>query len=450
MTSARIVVLVDGEHYPPVVAAAIAELCAARPHDVVAGVALLGGTEKLRGGVPDYGATPVVTGDTPLDALITAMNTLQPTVVVDRSDEPVLDARTRLHLVAHALARGVRYEGAGFAFDPPPRPRVATKPTLAIIGTAKRSGKTALAGAAARITAASGFGPVVVAMGRGGPAEPELIDPSVFPITPESLLALADSGRHAASDHLEDALTSGVITVGTRRCGGGLAGEPGSATFALGVGVANRQPGRLLILEGSGTSIPPVHADTTLCAIPAHADPELVSGYLGAYPLLLSDGIVLTLVPEPLADSGAVDLLERRIRQLVPGVPVARTTLRPHPLGPVSGETVFFATTASSAVAGTLAAHLESEYGCTVVGHSSNLANRIRLAEDLAAAPKATVLLTELKAAAVDSATRYGLERGMHVVYCDNRVVSTGGDAEFSELVTTVADLATERFQASL
>jgi cyclic 2,3-diphosphoglycerate synthetase len=449
MTPARIVVLVDGEHYPPVVASAIAELRAARPADTIAGVALLGGIEKLRGGAPDYGATPVLTGDSALSALLNALDTLRPDVVVDRSDEPVLDARTRLLLASHALARGVRYEGAGFAFDPPPRPRLAAKPSVAVIGTAKRSGKTAVSGAVARISKHLGLDPVVVAMGRGGPLEPEVIDPATFSLTAESLLALAESGRHAASDHLEDALTSGVVTVGTRRCGGGLAGEPGSATFGAGVELANALPGRLLIFEGSGTAIPPVHADATLCVVPATADPELVAGYLGPYPLLLSDGIVLTLVAEPLADSGAVDLLERRIRQLVPGVLVAHTTLRPLPLGPVSGETVFFATTAPSAVAAKLASHLESEYGCTVVGHSANLANRTRLAEDLAAAPAATVLLTELKAAAVDLATRFALERGMHVVYCDNRVVSTGGDVEFEELVNTVTDLATQRFQAS-
>ena len=45
----RAVVLVDGEHYPPVVRDALAELS----YDVVAAV-LVGGTEKLRGD-PDYG-----------------------------------------------------------------------------------------------------------------------------------------------------------------------------------------------------------------------------------------------------------------------------------------------------------------------------------------------------------------------------------------------------------
>ena len=46
----RALALVDGEHYPDVVVAALAEL----DYEVV-GAVMLGGTEKLRGGVPDYG-----------------------------------------------------------------------------------------------------------------------------------------------------------------------------------------------------------------------------------------------------------------------------------------------------------------------------------------------------------------------------------------------------------
>ncbi|MDX6522783.1 MAG: hypothetical protein QOI17_296 [Gaiellales bacterium] len=48
---ARVLALVDGEHYPPVVRAAIEHASATA--DVVAAL-LLGGTEKLSG-EPDYG-----------------------------------------------------------------------------------------------------------------------------------------------------------------------------------------------------------------------------------------------------------------------------------------------------------------------------------------------------------------------------------------------------------
>jgi cyclic 2,3-diphosphoglycerate synthetase len=442
-------VLVDGEHYPAVVRAAVGELRAAGR--IVVGAALLGGAEKISASVgpEDYGVGDLAQGESPLAALLAGLDRFAPDEVVDLSDQPVLDARTRLFLAAHALARGVPYRGAGFAFEVPPRPRLATKPSVAVIGTGKRTGKTAIAAELARVLVAAGGKPLVVAMGRGGPLEPEVVDPASFDLSPEALLALARGGRHAASDHLEDALTADVVTIGTRRCGGGLAGEPASATFAAGVELANDRPEELLVFEGSGTSIPPVHADATICVVsaPAAADPELLVGYLGAYPLLLADLVVITMVEQPLADLGAVAALEERIRGLVPGVPVVHTTFRPRPLGSISGKSIFFATTAPSAVTGILAAHLES-YGATVVGHSSSLANRPRLAADLQAAGRADVLVTELKAAAVDLATRFALERGMRVVYSDNQLVVNGGDGSLEALFPSVAALATERFRA--
>jgi len=412
----------------------------------VVGAALLGGTEKLVTPTPDFGVPGTVSGATPLAALLDALDAFGPDEVVDLSDQPVLDARTRMLLAAHSLSRRVPYRGAGFSFEAPPRPKLAAKPSIAVIGTGKRTGKTAVAAQVARLLAASGRPPVVVAMGRGGPEEPELIDPARYALTPERLLDLARSGRHAASDHLEDALTAGVVTVGTRRCGGGLAGEPASATFAQGVELANTRPEAILVFEGSGTAIPPVHADATVCVVGADADPELVTGYLGPYPLLLADLVVITLVEQPLAEMGAVAALEGRIRGLVRGVPVVQTTFRPRPLGPISGSSVFFATTAPEAVSGILAAHLES-YGATVVGHSAALANRTRLAADLAAADGADVLVTELKAAAVDLATGFALERGMRVVYSDNQLEDRGGDGPIDDLIRSVAEAAVERFQ---
>ena len=461
--------LVDGEHYPAVVRAAVEELRAAGRK--VVGAALLGGAEKIPASVghdwpggsgvgdgpggsgespgQDCGVDDVVTGESPLAALRAGLDRFAPDEVVDLSDQPVLDARTRLLLAAHALARAVPYRGAGFAFEVPPRPRLAMKPSIAVIGTGKRTGKTAVAAELARALVAAGQKPLIVAMGRGGPIEPEVVDPASFDLSPEALLALARTGRHAASDHLEDALTANVVTIGTRRCGGGLAGEPASATFAAGVELANQRPEELLIFEGSGTSIPPVHADATICVVgaPGATDPELLVGYLGAYPLLLADLVVITLVEQPLADLGAVAALEERIRGLVPGVPVVHTTFRPRPLGSISGKSIFFTTTAPPAVTGILAAHLES-YGATVVGHSSSLANRPRLAADLQAAGRADVLVTELKAAAVDLATGFALERGMRVVYSDNQMLVTGGDGPLETLFPSVATLATERFRA--
>lgn len=419
--------------------AAVANLPNLIPGLEVVGAALLGGGEKLTG--PMEIGVPVVDGATAADAVAAALERFRPDIVVDLSDEPVVDARSRLRLASGVLLAGIPYQGADFRFDPPPRPRVATKPTLAVIGTGKRTGKTAVSAHLARVLAGAGRPPVVVAMGRGGPPEPELIDPATVDLSAAGLVALAASGRHAASDHLEDALMAGVVTVGTRRCGGGLAGAPVDSTFAAGVELANRRPEGLLVLEGSGAAIPPVHADVTLCVVPATADPELVTGYLGAYRLLLADVVVVTMMERP-----PVDLLEG-IRSLAPAAGMVRTVLRPSPIEPIAGRRVYFVTTAPASAGRVLVAHLEREHACAVVGISHHLARRTELAADLKRMGDADVLLVELKAAGVDLAARVALERQMDVIFCDNRVVTVDDDAPFEEMVLRMAALAVERFE---
>jgi cyclic 2,3-diphosphoglycerate synthetase len=440
----RTLVLVDGEHYPPVVRAAIEHISSRIAGCVVVGAALLGGREKLPlDGRFDVGV-PLVDGDGPEGAMAAAMDRFRPELVVDLADQPVVDLRARMNLVTIALLRGVPYEGADFRFDPPPRPRVATKPSVAVIGTGKRTGKTAVSGQLARSLVARGTPPVIVAMGRGGPAEPEVVDPAAFDLTPKGLLELARAGRHAASDHFEDALTAGVVTVGTRRCGGGMAGAPADATFAAGVQCANARPEGLLLLEGSGQAIPPVHADATICVVPAGAVRSLGEG-LAPYRVLLSDLVVITMVGASFADSDAVDL-EAGVRGVAPGARVCRIGFRPFPLEPISGRTVFYVTTAPASAIDLMAGQLEREHGCRVVGTSHHLAHRPKLAGELERMGDVEVLLVELKAAAIDLAARVALERGLEVVFCDNRVVSTGGDGEFDELALATADLAVERF----
>lgn len=437
----RTLVLVDGEHVASVVRAAIEHVPLDIPGSAVVGAVLVGPGDKLAGDDLAGLGTPVA-GD-----LDEGLDRFGPQLVIDLSDEPVLDARRRMQLAARVLARGIAYAGTDFRFDPPPRPRTATKPSIAVIGTGKRAGKTAVCAHLARLLAAERTPPVIVAMSRGGPPEPEVVDPATFDLSPAGLLALADQGRHAASDHLEDAIMAGVPTVGTRRCGGGLAGAPGENTFAAGVELANSRPERLLLLEGSGAAIPPVHADATICVIPAFADRELVSGYLGTYRALLSDLIAVTMGEPSFADSGA-GVLEDDVRRLVPGVRVVHIVFRPYPLEPIAGRRVFFVTTAPASAADLMVEHLESEHGGKVVGTTTWLADRQRLAVDLHTMPDADVLLVELKAAAVDLAVRVALERGMEVTFCDNRAVSIGGDGRFDELALAVADTAVERFSA--
>ncbi|MGH2819182.1 MAG: 2,3-diphosphoglycerate synthetase, partial [Actinomycetota bacterium] len=254
----------------------------------IAAAIVAGGIEKLPpGGLRRIGGVPVRSGPRPVEVLDRALEELAPEGVIDLSDEPVLDYRRRHAFAAVALLRGVAYQGADFRFEPPPRPRLCRKPSVALVGTGKRTGKTAVAGFGARVLSATGRRPVIVAMGRGGPPEPEVLRGDASSLEPTDLLALADAGRHAASDYIEDALLARVPTVGCRRCGGGLAGGVEHSNVAAGIEAANHLPADLLLLEGSGSALPPAHADATVLVAPVSIPDEYLAGYFGPYRLLL-------------------------------------------------------------------------------------------------------------------------------------------------------------------
>src|SRR4051812_42960110 len=118
----KAVALIDGEHYPDVVREALEEL----PYEWV-GAILVGGTEKLRGDA-DYGV-PLVADFGDAEA------------AGDLSDEPVLGPADRFRWASLALAAGIPYVGADFRFDPPQYADFAL-PSIAVIGSGKRVGKT--------------------------------------------------------------------------------------------------------------------------------------------------------------------------------------------------------------------------------------------------------------------------------------------------------------------
>ena len=422
----RAIVVIDGEHYPPVVQQALQDVDA----EVVAAV-LVGGTEKLRGG-EGYGV--------PLEPSVeAAVREHRPDVVIDLSDEPVLGPPERLALASRVLALGVPYEGPDFRFDPPPAAHVDV-PTLAVIGTGKRVGKTAITGYVARRLAATRR-IAVVAMGRGGPPDPEIV---LVPPTIESLLELSRSGRHAASDHLETALAAGVPTVGCRRCGGGLAGAVAVSNVLEGISQAARIGPDLLVLDGSGAALPPVAAGRTLLVTSASQPVEVAAGYLNTYRALTSD-LVLVTMAEPAAPH---DVLARAIRARArPGTPVIRAVLRPRPLEPVEGERIAFFCTAPEPARDALGSHFEERHGARVVHVSGALADRGRLREELLDV-RAEVFVVELKAAAVDVVVEEARKRGVRVVIAANDVVPLPGepelDAELERLATEAVDLAPE------
>ena len=416
----RTLVLVDGEHLPP---ATLAGIVAARErgHDVV-GALLVGGIEKLDPAVPfDLGVPLRTAGSDRMAALRETLDVWAPEVVLDLSDEPVLGYRERMELVAVALVRRIPYLGPDFRLDPPIDGPPLGAPTMAVIGTGKRTGKTAIAGAAARVAVRRGLDPVVVAMGRGGPSAPQVVEAGT--VTLEHLQGLAAQGHHAASDYLEDALMTGVTTVGARRTGGGLAGRPYVSTVreAADLAVA-RRPG-LVILEGSGAAVPPVPWDAGILVVPATVPPEYLGGYLGPFRLLLSDLVVVTMATGPFTGSENLSELRSHVLRFLDETRMLVTDFVPEPLRDVRGERVFFATTAPEPAATRQAEHLEKAHGCRVVGWSARLADRAGLAEDLDAAHGYDVLLTELKAAAVDTAAARATDRGAEVVFVDNRAV---------------------------
>jgi cyclic 2,3-diphosphoglycerate synthase len=415
----RALALVDGEHYPPVVRDAIAEL----PYEVV-GAVLVGGTEKLRGGV-EYGV-PLYPG------VAEAIEQLRPELVVDLSDEPVLGPVERFRLASEVLAAGIPYAGADFRLDPPSFQPFPGR-SLAVIGTGKRVGKTAVTGYVARLAAAHAS-VVVVAMGRGGPAEPETI---TVPPTVEALVELSRGGRHAASDHLETAALVGVETIGCRRCGGGLAGAVYTSNVEEGARIAAALDRELAIFDGSGAALPPIATDTRIAVVGGHQDPRVVGGYLNAYRLQIADLVLVTMAEAGSGWEAVGDAVLEVTRSAVRVVP---TVLRPRPQRDIGGRSIAYFSTAPGQAHPILARHLAEEYGANVVHISGNLADRSALWAELPGV-EADVYLVELKAAAIDVVAEHALAVGGDVVLAANDVVEVSTERVLDETLLDMAGI---------
>lgn len=372
-----VIALIDGEHHPAAVRDALDRL-------ELAGVVFCGGEEKLRAGSLErhYGRAVETDPERALRRLAPAAE-----AVVDLADEPVVPASARLRLAALALHLGLRYVAPGMRLEPPRyRPVPFDGPKLAVIGTGKRTGKTAIAGHWAGLLREQGADPVIVCMGRGGPAEPRL---AAAETDLQDLLAIAEAGGHAASDYLEDAVLAGVRTVGCRRVGGGPAGEPAESNVPAGAALAASLDPGVIVFEGSGACIPPVEVDRTVCLVGA-GPPEPFADYR-----LLRGDLVL-------AAEGA---------EAPPGaLPFSLRSEAAEPL-PADARVALF-TTGAPAVA-----------GVEPVVTSANLARRSALAADLerAVAERCDVYLTELKGAAVDTVALRARAEGARVIFVRNR-----------------------------
>src|SRR5207302_1681846 len=177
-------------------------------------------------------------------------------------------------------------------------------------------------------------------------------------------------------------------------------------------------------------AIPPSSFDAGLLVADAGIDPEHLCGYFGLYRLLLADLVVLTMCEETLGRS-QLAAVERCARSRPLSHPkVVCTVFRPHPLADVTGKRIWFGTTAVERAGPALKQHLEGTYGCDVVAVSHALARRDALRRDLedqTSSRGVDALVVELKAAAVDVVTRWGTERGIEVIYLDNRPETVGG-----------------------
>jgi len=375
-----VIALVDGEHHPAAVRDVLAGLD-------VAGVIFCGGEEKLGpGSLEEHYGMPVE--DDPEEGL----RRLAPSAdtVLDLADEPVVPASAKLRLAALALSLGLAYEAPGARLEPPRyEPVDFAGPKLAVIATGKRTGKTAVAGHWASLLRDEGAGPVIVCMGRGGPAEPRLAEaaPSL-----DELIAIAESGSHAASDYLEDAVIAGVPTIGCRRVGGGFAGAPHESNVVEGAALAVSLDPGAIVFEGSGACIPPVQVDRTVCILGA-GKPEPFAEYR----LARADLVLAAKGAE--APPNAIPF-----------------ELRPEPFEPVPED-------ARVAVFTTGATHVHGIPDPVLV--STNLARRSALAGevDRAAAEGCDIYLTELKAAAIDTVALRARAEGARVVFIRNRPV---------------------------
>lgn len=439
----------DGEHYLPVNKSALDMIDSMEHNEIVAAV-FIGGTEKLREvseeDISKKMERPVHFGQDhhkiPYDLIGETIERYNADVVMDLSDEPVVDYTKRFKIATIVLEKGISYQGPDFNFDPVTEHEILKKPSLKILGTGKRIGKTAVSAYAARLIHENKYNPCVVAMGRGGPENPEIVHGDEIDITPQYLMEQSDKGVHAASDHWEDALMSRILTIGCRRCGGGMAGEVFTTNMKKGAQLANEVDADFVIIEGSGAAIPPVKTDAYIVLVGANQPLLNIENFFGPYRIKLADVVILTMCEEPMASADKVLKIEKLVREINPEATVISTVFRPKPLENIENKNILFATTAPDSIKGVLVDYLEETYNCKVIGTTPHLSNRPLLQKDIEKyIDDVDIMLTELKAAAVDVATKDALNAGLEVVYCDNIPQVCGGLGSNSFLDEAIVDL---------
>ncbi|MFP4051419.1 MAG: cyclic 2,3-diphosphoglycerate synthetase [Thermoplasmata archaeon] len=453
----KVLCLVDGQHYPPVTKWTLSELF---KRDVdIKGLIFLGGTEKVENALEELGIEGAdydifissEKKELPIDLIEEAIVEKNPDYVVDLSDEPVLDYHDRFKIGSAVLKHQVKYIGADFILSPPKEHEILEKPSISIIGTGKRIGKTGVSVTVARTIKNKDFDPVIVCMGRGGPPEADYIDPTTMDMNADTLLHVAEEGGHAASDYWEDALLAQVPTVGCRRCGGGMSGNPFSSNVIKGAQKTNEISQSFVIMEGSGSTFPPIKTDARIVLIGASQPLSNILEYFGQYRIRTSDLAIVTMCEEPMASDRKIEDIEKGIRKLKPDIDIVLTVFRPEPLQDISNKDVFMASTAPKKILPKLKEYLEENYECNVVGISNKLSNRPDLRKDLdEGLDQADVLLTEIKAASIDVAGMSAKEKGVEIVFMHNKSVLVGGTiSDLDDAMIDVCQKAKDRWEES-
>ncbi len=452
----KMICLVDGEHYFPVTKSALDKL-KDEGKDVLA-LVFIGGTEKVKDGdvgtVSEYFHKPVFMSENhseiPYDLIAQAIDEYEDVEeVMDLSDEPVVNYSIRFKIATLVLEKRVIYKGPDFTFTPVEENDVLENPSYKIIGTGKRIGKTAVSSYTARlINTESDYTPCIVAMGRGGPEVPEIVHGDTIELTPEYLMEQANKGLHAASDHWEDALMSRVLTVGCRRCAGGMAGQVFVTNMVEGAKMTNDLDVNLVAIEGSGSAIPPIKTNHTITLVGAHQPIETLTEYFGPYRIQLADLVIITMCDEEICSKEKLDELIEFIHKQNPKADIVPTIFRPAPVKSIENKNILFATTAPKEVHHLLKSYLEENYNCNVVAISPHLSNRPLLRKEIDAnIDDVDVLLTELKAAAVDVVTKDALDAGLELVYCDNIPIPLNDDYDLKDSIMNVVKESVEDFK---
>jgi cyclic 2,3-diphosphoglycerate synthetase len=438
----RVIAVIDGEHHSGVARDALDRL--ASEHDLRA-VVFAGGEEKvpaqvLEDPVAHYGRDVTVAGSAG-EALRQAAPIARAEAVIDLSGEPVLGPPERFRLASLALHLGLEYRTAGFRLAPPLTVELPFQgPVVAVIGTGKRTGKTAVAGHFASLLRKRELEPVLVCMGRGGPAEPQLVSAEERPDLAR-LRAIVRAGGHGASDYLEDAVLTGVACVGCRRCGEGPAGETFDSNVTAGAELALSLQPDVLLIEGSGAALPPIASDRTVCVTSALLAESQALSHLGPYRLLRSD--LVAIVGADALDGGRLAALKRSLGEWCDHDRLVGCRLEPEPAGPLASEArVAVFTTAPPEREPELRAAL-ARRGVDVNVFSTSLARRAQLELDLQQAERehCDAYLTEIKAAAIEVVAEHAERRGAELVFLGNKPIALDGepdlDAELLRLVET-------------